>query len=148
VAELRCAALRLLARREHSEFELQRKLKARDFESSDINLVLTALRTEGLLSNSRYLESYLHARRQKGYGPLKIRAELASRGISEDLIEHHLNITDNAWFALAQKAWQIHFKGLMPSDFKARVKQMRFLQQRGFTSEHIKSIFRSGDDDA
>jgi regulatory protein len=148
LAGLRCAAVRLLARREHSELELQQKLAERGFDAADIQTILTALISENLLSNNRFTENYLFARRQKGYGPLRIRAELAQRGISEDVIEHHLNITDNAWFAQAKKAWQKHFKGSLPSDFKIRARQMRFLQHRGFMPEHIKLIFRSGNDDA
>lgn len=148
MAELRRAAMNLLARREHSCLELTRKLRAKDFTDSEIQQVITALTNESLLSDTRYIESYVHARHQKGYGPLKIEAELLSRGISKELIEHHLKIADNAWFAAAKKSWRKRFKGILPGDFKLRVKQMRFLQSRGFTSEQIEKIFLSSHDDA
>jgi regulatory protein len=116
--------------------------------SPDITTCLAALVDEGLVSNTRFTESYLHARRQRGYGPLRIQAELAVRGISQDMIEHHLKIADNAWFAHARKVWQKHFKGILPSDLKIRARQIRFLYQRGFTAEQIDTIFRSDDKQA
>jgi regulatory protein len=123
--------------------ELERKLLAKGFVHEEIAACLAALTAEKLLSNTRFIESYVNVRRQKGYGPLRIHAELALRGITQDMIEHHLNIADNAWFALARNTWQKRFKGILPLDFKIRARQMRFLNQRGFTAEHIDNIFRS-----
>ena len=134
--------MNLLARREHSETELFRKLRVRNFPETEIRTVLANLTQENLLSNSRFAENYIHYRRAKGYGPMRIRAELQERGITEDFIEHHLNISDNAWFVDAQKVWKKRFKGQRPSDFKIRAQQMRFLQYRGFTQEQIESIFK------
>jgi len=102
---------------------------------------------ESLLSNARFAESYVFYRRNKGYGPLRIRAELMSRGIAEDLIEHHLNIADNAWLVTMRHAWQKRFKGSLPDDFKTRAKHLRFLQYRGFTADHINSIFEDAGHD-
>jgi len=139
--EIRRTAYNLLARREHSETELLRKLKTKGFSDTDCHPVIHALIQEGLLSNHRFTENYIHYRRSKGYGPLRIRNELMERGIAEDLIEHHLNIADNAWFAEARKAWQKRFKNKLPSDFKSRAQHMRFLHYRGFTQEQIEQIF-------
>lgn len=106
---------------------------------------MIALTREGLQSDARFTENFIHYRRNKGYGPLHIRAELIERGITEDLIEHHLEITDNAWFDSVRNVWQKRFKNRLPNDFKARAQQIRFLQYRGFTREQIDSIFRSDD---
>ena len=64
---------------------------------ADIHPVLNILVQEGLLSDSRFLENFIHYQRNRGYGPIRIRADLIERGISENLIEHHLEIKDNAW---------------------------------------------------
>lgn len=132
----------MLARREHSERELMRKLRKRGFVEADIHQLLDALLKEKLLSNDRFVESYIHHRRSKGLGPLRIQAELIERGISEELIEHQLKITDNAWFAEVRRVWQKRFKNHLPEDFKSRMQQVRFLQYRGFTSEQIESLFK------
>lgn len=108
-----------------------------------MSTTIQALAGEGLLSNDRFVENYVRYRRTKGYGPLRIHAELIARGISEDLIEHHLDMADNAWFAEARLVWQKRFKGTLPRDFKTRAEQMRFLQYRGFTPEQINNIYHS-----
>jgi regulatory protein len=135
--------MNLLARREHSETELSLKLRKKGFIETDIRTVITALVQEKLLSNQRFIENYIHHRRTKGFGPLRIQAELVTRGIHEELIEHHLKITDNTWFAQAHETWRKRFKNQMPRDFKSRAQQMRFLHYRGFTTEQIEKIFKS-----
>jgi regulatory protein len=59
------------------------------------------------------------------------------------MIAEVTQITDNAWFAAAYKVWRKHFKGILPTDFLLRAKQMRFLQYRGFTREQIEFTFKS-----
>jgi regulatory protein len=139
--EIRRAAMNLLARREHSEIELARKLRRKGFAEDNIQQVTIQLIQENLLSNHRFIENYIHFRRAKGFGPLRIQAELIERGIHEELIDHHLKITDNAWFAEVREVWRKRFKNQMPQDFKTRAAQMRFLYSRGFTSEQIESVF-------
>ena len=56
---IRQTALDLLARREHSEIELTRKLLAKDFPLTDIQPLLTQSLNEGLLSNARFIENYI-----------------------------------------------------------------------------------------
>jgi len=132
----------LLARRDHSTTELSRKLQRKAFNQADIDSVLAALSQEGLLNDQRFMESYIQYRRARGYGPLRIRAELIERGIAQDLIEHQLNITDNAWLEDARKVWKKRFKNCLPKDMKARGQQMRFLFYRGFTSEQINRVLQ------
>ena len=131
----------MLARRDHSEYELMNKLRAREFPLNDIQPVITALINENLLCNTRFIENYIHFRRKKGIGPTRILAELKERGLTEELIEHHLDITDNAWFVEAKLVWQKKFKNKIPNEFKIEAQQKRFLYYRGFTIEQINPIF-------
>jgi regulatory protein len=140
-SNIRKIALDLLSRREHSVLELSQKLRRKNFDSTHIQALIETLTKEGLLSNSRYIENFIHYRRNKGYGPLRIQAELLDRGISKELIEQQLNITDNEWLHEAKRVWQKRFKNNIPNDFKTRAQQMRFLHYRGFTHEQIESIF-------
>ncbi len=140
--EIRRAAMNLLARREHSETEMYRKLRKKGFIEEPVQQVITALVFEKLLSHDRFIENYIYFRRAKGLGPLRIRAELIERGIQEELIDQHLKITDNAWFAEVHDVWRKRFKNEMPRDFKTRAQQMRFLYSRGFTAEQIDHIFK------
>lgn len=145
IALVRRTAFSLLARRDHSLYELSRKLTLKNFDAKDINTVISALCQEGLLNDERFTENYIRARRIKGYGPIRIQAELLERGIAQDLIEHQLKIIDNAWLDAVRKTWQKRFKNRLPQDQKSRAQQMRFLYYRGFTSEQIKQLFHSDD---
>ncbi len=60
--------MRLLARREHSNLELTRKLDKRGFDLAEIGRVLRALSDEGLLSDRRYAEAFARAAYRGGWG--------------------------------------------------------------------------------
>jgi regulatory protein len=141
--QIRQSALNSLSRREHSELELSQKLTKKGYKQPEIKTILEVLTKEGLLSNQRFAENFIHYRQQKGYGPVRIKLELSARGIVEYMIEEHLKIADNAWLTAVRKVWHKRFKGVIPADARSRAKQMRFLQCRGFTQDQIETIFRS-----
>jgi len=143
--QARKSALDLLARREHSERELSRKLSARNYEPGLIESTLTGLVDEGLLDNARFAESFVHSRYQRGQGPQKIRAELRERGIEDDLITACLENSDLDWPGLALQVREKRFGAEPPASYKERTRQMRFLQQRGFSSEQINGVFNMPD---
>lgn len=120
---------------------------AKGHSRADVLVVLTALAESGLLSDLRFTECYLRFRRGKGIGPKRIALELQAKGVSAQMIAEHLEMADNAWFTEARKVWLKQFKGKLPTDFKSRAKQMRFLQYRGFTREHIASVLEIEDSD-
>lgn len=101
----------------------------------------------GLISDARFTENYIRWRRNKGMGPTRIARELQAKGVAALLIAEHLEMADNAWFTEAREVWLKHCKGKLPTDFKGRAKQMRFLQYRGFTREHIASVLEIEDSD-
>jgi regulatory protein len=140
--KIRRHALFLLTRRDHTYLELKQKLSRKDYAPADIETILTSLESTGLINDQRFAESYTHYRRNKGYGPNRIRMELQARGLTEAVIAEHLQITDNAWFSDIQRAWRKQFKGRLPADHKEKAKQLRFLYNRGFTQNQIHSIFK------
>lgn len=135
--------MHLLARREHSKSELLNKLIKKKFAAADIELALNQLIQENLLNENRFVENYIHFRSNKGFGPVRIRAELIERGIREDCIEPYLNISDNAWLIQGRKVWQKRFKNQLPHDRKMHFQQMHFLLYRGFTSEQVTRILNN-----
>jgi len=136
-------ALRLLARREHSELELRHKLAARKFSDVVIDTVLGELLAEGLLSNQRFAGMYARSRYERGYGPAKIQAELRERGIDGDLVEQTLADLSQLWLDSAARQRHKRFGHQLPDEYRERTRQMRFLQQRGFTGEQIRAVFDS-----
>ena len=84
VVELK--AVTYLARAEQSRFGLNRKLRAKEYEQKYIDLALDYLEMKNYLSDSRYALAWLHGRRLNHYeGRSKLKAELASRGISREV---------------------------------------------------------------
>jgi regulatory protein len=136
-----------LARREHSEQELARKLATRGYDANTVAETLSALVADRLLSNARFAEAFAHARVQRGSGPQKIRAELRERGISDELIDNCLESFADTWHELAREVREKRFGQRQPADFRERSRQMRFLQQRGFSAGQIAGAFRDGDPD-
>lgn len=130
-------ALDLLSRREHSARELRYKLVAKGFNTEHVEVALAQLSEQGLLDERRFVESYVYGRVQRGYGPVRIRAELRERGADTG------NWADAVdWVELAIAARQKRFGAAAPADYRARAKQMRFLQQRGFTQDQISAAIR------
>lgn len=131
-------AMDLLARREHSRVQLQRKLTEKGFAVAAVEQVLAQLATENLQSDHRYTENYVHARGQKGYGPLRIQMELREHGIPDELVAEYLDMKDPLWRQQAIAVRGKKFGEGLPAEYQAKAKQMRFLQYRGFTSEQIR----------
>jgi regulatory protein len=105
-------------------------------------VTVDALVAQGLLSNARYAESFIHSRFQRGQGPQKIRAELRERGVDDALIEAGLDVYASHWQELLEQVRLKRFGPARPDDFRERSRQMRFLMQRGFTAEQIDALFR------
>lgn len=140
---IRNTAFDILARREHTRLELMRKLKAKDFTTSEIEDILEVLAQEGLQSDERFAESYVHMRRKRGYGPLKIKFELQQRGISPELLDIYVEFNDEVWFETACQAYEKKY-GAKPLDSaNERAKRMRFLQSRGFSGDIIQQTFET-----
>jgi len=133
------AAVDLLARREHSRLELERKLARRGFPEAIVAPSLDALEHSGLLVATRFTESFIRSRIAKGKGPTRIRAELAERGVAGEQTAESLRDSNVDWLATARAVRRKRFGAELPSDFHERAKQARFLQYRGFTSDQVRA---------
>ncbi len=139
--EARRKAMDLLARREHSRDELCRKLEKAGFESDVAFDAIRALADEGLQSDARFVESFVQSRINQGKGPARIRADLGQKGVNASVIDAAIEQTGADWCALAREIRAHKFGPDQPGDFKEKARQMRFLQYRGFESDHIQSAF-------
>ncbi|MBI4005742.1 MAG: regulatory protein RecX [Gammaproteobacteria bacterium] len=145
-ANIRKRALVFLARREHSAAELLRKLKTREADDAAIRSVIEKLQKEGLQSDNRFIEAFIHSRVARGYGPVRITQELRSRGISDDLVHLHVDMHDPEWQQRASRARNKRFGHQLPTNYQDKAKQSRFLQQRGFSGEQIRHILNADDE--
>lgn len=139
-ADLREAALRLLARREHSFRELNHKLVRKGWPEADVENILSELADAGLQSDERYAESYVRTRSEKSYGPMRIRAELGERGIDRALIDKTLRELQVDWFERAATWYERRYGTGSPADIKEKSRRQQALSRRGFSHEHIRDL--------
>ena len=131
-APLKEKALRALARREHSRFELTQKLARFSEDASLIARVLDECEKNRWLDNTRFARAYARSRSQKYYGPKKIAYELQQRGVDKTLIQAVLSSEDFDWTQLAKEAHQRKFGDKEATSWTDRAKQEQYLYQRGF----------------
>ncbi len=141
-------ALGLLARREHSIQELSLKLAQRGISSDIITVTVESLQAERLLSEDRFVEQFVRSRIGRGDGPVKIRAELAQRGIDSLRAEREMDNQAPDWGQLAEAQRRKRFGEEIPQAFEERVRQARFLQGKGFGMNDIRRVLKGDVEDA
>lgn len=133
-------AIRMLARREHSAYELRQKLTQRDFGADEIDVVLARLADRNLQSDERFAEAYIHQRKQKGYGPLRIANELKQKGVDAPVYNPLLYAEEHDWYAVLERQLRKKFGDTPCEDYADKARRIRFLQYRGFALEAINEV--------
>ena len=135
---LRSRALDALSGREHSRTELMRKLAAHTDNPDELHALLDDLQARGWLSDARYTEQVIHARKAR-YGSRKIAHELREQGIDDSLISASVAALKDTELERASAVWERKF-GQAPTTEQEKAKQIRFLQSRGFGWEVIVQV--------
>jgi regulatory protein len=136
------AAVRLLARREHSVEELRRKLLTKGYLPETLEPVIQKLAGKRLVSDERFISTFVHHHARRGQGPVRIRAELRQQGIADSQVEEALRSADFDWVQLAREVRRRKFGAAAPRSLGERAKQARFLQYRGFDAEQLRAALR------
>ena len=139
---MRAGALALLARREYARGELASALQRKGYSRDAVSEALSELAGEGLLNDGRYAESLVRQLMGRGQGPVRIRQALQEAGISPDLAAAAIEAGGD-FHALATETRRRRFGAEPPTDWPERARQMRFLQYRGFSKDHIASALGS-----
>ncbi|MEO8417126.1 MAG: recombination regulator RecX [Methylophilaceae bacterium] len=142
---LRERALGYLSRREYSYKELQQKLQAYADEQDDLPALLEDFKQRGWLSEERYTEQVVHARKRK-FGSLRVAHELREHGVAEDLVAKAVAEVKSDEVANARAICRKKFDAL-PATREQWAKQARFLQSRGFSFDVIKQVLRDDPDE-
>lgn len=137
VEALRGRALAMLARREHSRLEIQRKLKDMGGEAQLVEQVLDELAQRKFQSDERFAASFIRSRAERGYGPLVIARDLKERGLPAEVARQTLEQSGYDWYSHALGVRQRRFGSLRATHPKERARQYRFLQYRGFSGGQI-----------
>ncbi len=137
---LKGRALKLLAQREHSRLELQRKLAAHVEEGDDLNAVLDELEQRGFISVERVVESVLRSKAGR-YGAARLVHDLRSKGLDDEVVRNASEQLRDTELERARELWRKRF-GTPPADIKERAKQLRFMASRGFSADVASRVLR------
>jgi regulatory protein len=137
-------ALRLLARREHTRLELERKLEPHVEDPAELQSLLDEFTARGWLSETRAADQLVRLKRAR-FGTARIRQDLIQKGVPHDLIAPALETLKESELDAARGVWKRKFRA-PPADTAERAKQIRFLQSRGFGLNIAMRVVRGGDD--
>ncbi len=132
----------LCSRREYCRSDMMKKsLEALDGDSKAAERVVDALVSEKYIDDLRYSEAFARDKSAiAGWGAVKIRYMLSSKGISKDLIDAALaeidvdKASDRLFRMMAAKAKSLQ------DDPQIRLKLLRFAMGRGYGYEEVKEI--------
>ena len=141
VTATECKAVEYLARSEQCRSALYTKLIQKGYEKVNINAALDYLESVNYLSDERFARSWLSNRKiNHTEGKTRLQAELASRGISKEIIDSALNefFSENDEREIARKAYEkLRRKG------KTGDKLISAMLRLGFSYKMINEIITS-----
>ncbi|MGX5732429.1 recombination regulator RecX [Pseudoxanthomonas beigongshangi] len=135
-------ALGLLTRREHSRRELERKLASRGVTMEEARAAVDRLAGEGWQDDRRFAELLVRSRAGSGYGPLRIRAELATHGLDREAIATAMDTFDGDWTETARDLVRRRFGPGGLNELEGRRKAADFLIRRGFDGGSVRAATR------
>ncbi len=151
--EKRClnAALRLLSRRDHSRFELSKKLKDRGFSDVHIARAMDQCHRYDYLNDERFANNYTRQLQRRGYGSRKIRQSLQVKGLTADLTDMVVarHCTDQAQLEQCRNVLRKKLKSVPPPQtaITLKPKLYRYLLGRGFSPSIISTALHSALED-
>lgn len=125
-------ALGLLVRREHSRRELKQKLRQRGKETEEIESALETLSRQDFQNDERFAFALARSRQSAGYGPIRIRAEMAQHSLGSDVITKAIDVLECDWAAMADDLIQHRYAKKLQADPTQVRKAVDFLLRRGF----------------
>ena len=142
---LKGRALRLLAAREQSRAELERKLASYEETPGQLAQLLDELQAKDFINESRVVDSVLN-RRASRFGAARVRHELMGKGLDAELVLDAMQGLKATEVERAREVWRKKF-GSLATDPAERAKQMRFLAARGFGADAIRRVVSQSEDE-
>jgi len=138
------AALRILTQRDHSCWELSKKLIDRGFSQDQIKWAVSECSRLHYLDDERYADIYARQLQHKGYGCHRIQQKLIAKGLPSQVIAACLKnyCRDNVQIQSCRQAMHKKLKGNQAIEGSAKIKArlFRFLFSRGFSPAIIRQV--------
>ncbi len=135
---VRMAAIALLARRDFASGELRKKLEGSGYDRELVAAAVAELVEGRVIDDARYAENYVSYHAERGEGPLRIAADLNELDLPSEIIDAALAAGPD-WRSRAREVRIRRFGLEEPQSWPQKAKQGRFLQYRGFSSDHIRA---------
>ncbi len=139
-ADIRLAAMNLLARREHSRGELRQKLRRRFDDEQALETQLQRLADENLQSDARFAQSFARMRALRGYGPARVRQDMREKNLADADIARAFEEAELDWYTIAEQVYRKKFGDPGLLNHSERARRMRFMQYRGFATDHYRHL--------
>ena len=122
------------------------KLLEKGFETDCVSIILEKLRDENLQSDYRFSEGYIRYRGRRGFGPRHISLDLEKRGVTSSVISEAFEAAEVDFYETAVSVFSKKFSAKAKS-LAEKARQQRFMEYRGFFSEHVKYALGNGIED-
>ncbi|MDX8409295.1 MAG: regulatory protein RecX [Mariprofundales bacterium] len=137
-------AIGWLAQREQCRAELARKLAAIGGTNAQIPPLLDQLEQQGYLSDSRFAESWLRSRLQRGDTPTIAAHKARQKGVDEEALQQALAACNfDAVAACGRLLYKRDPNGSRFNDDKIWQRQMRYLASKGFAPQVILQVMQA-----
>jgi regulatory protein len=105
-----------------------------------VDEVVAVLAQEGWQSDTRFAEAFIRQRIREGSGPVRIGHELQQRGIDNADMDAAVKEIAEGWNELLEQVYRKKYSGDTQMARSEWAKRVRFLQQRGFSYDLIRSL--------
>ena len=145
------SALRYLAYRARSRFEVVSKLTEQGYEKEVIDAVISETERFGYINDAKFCEAYIHDKAVlNGYGSERIRAGLLNMGVPVEIIDKYLaeaaDETDETARAcrLLEKRYKngFNFEDDTNGFLAEKKKAVDFLLRKGYSFESAEEAFK------
>lgn len=126
-----------MAKRDYATQEARALLIERGADPALAEAAVSGFAARGFLDDTRFAEKYVSYAARRGLGPLRIARELRDRGIGPELLAAALQ-AGHDWPALCEDLRRRRFGAAGPKSWAEKGRQARFLQYRGFSSDHMR----------
>ena len=145
------SALRILSYRFNSVAELRTKLRAKRFETADIDEALARLADEGWLDDARFAGAFVRTRQSKKIGARRIERELQAAGVDRETVQRAIREnTDpereredlSAAYAKRRRILIRRYGPEYLDSTEGRKKLTAFLLKQGYDAALIRSVVK------
>lgn len=141
-------ALRFIGYKMRTEKEVRQKLVENDFTQEIIEEVIFFLCKYKYINDREYAQKYIKERlRLSPRGAYALRMELLQRGISDEICQEALELTEFSETEDAVRWLERKTKGQWPPDEKKKKQLYGFLQRKGYSYGVIKEAFTEMDEE-